>query len=121
MRLTGMNATLVTRAEAENVFLASFYEDLDRGSSPNAAAAEAIRRCRSSSRMSPEFDDEADAPPPIAPAAPALSASAALAGALEPKVPSGDKATSQSRFFNQSRRLLLKESKSSTSGTAVSA
>lgn len=75
------------RAEVERAVHDAFLEECGRGSSPTAAAAEAIRRCRSSvSRESVQNEAGDDG------------------GRSE-------QAVSHTPFFNESHRLLLKEGK----------
>mmetsp|Transcript_27448 Transcript_27448/g.50407 ORF Transcript_27448/g.50407 Transcript_27448/m.50407 type:complete len:194 (-) Transcript_27448:126-707(-) len=76
------------RAEVERAVHDAFLEECGRGSSPTAAAAEAIRRCRSSiSRESVQNE-----------------AGGEDGGRSE-------QAVSRTPFFNESHRLLLKEGK----------
>lgn len=112
-----------TRAEAERALQDAFLEEQRRGSSPTAAAAEALRRCRTSSRESGARSHEAlDAVLPAAPT-PTLAASGMdpldflgtpmvqqqveIENALTEELLGNELVTED--FFSASRRLLFSE------------
>lgn len=108
-----------TRAEAERALQDAFIEEQRRGSSPTAAAAEALRICRTFSRESTARVEEATNS--SLPPAPSPTLADGLLEVLDASVaqlaesngltqdPPTEKAQVNEDFFSASHRLLLKE------------